>query len=96
MGDELTAVQRAIAYADAKDASRGGQPGEGTLLLRELAVRVLYWERIVREARAHDGQRDGRGSKRWREEARWVLPDPGAEVAIRPNVSPSAVDTESK
>ena len=91
---ELTAVQRAIAYADAKDASRGGEPGEGTLLLRELAVRVLHYERILREARAHDLQSPSRGSKHWREEARWVLPDPGPELPIRPAASPSVTEQE--
>lgn len=87
---ELTAVQRAIAYADAKDAARG-KPGEGTLLLRELAVRVLYWENIIREARQHEGHAGRRGSKHFREEARFVLPDPGPALPIRPTISATVV-----
>lgn len=40
--------ERAMAYADKKDAERGGESGEGTRLLRELCA-ALRWEREARD-----------------------------------------------
>ena len=45
--------RKALAYADAKDAKRGGVAGEGTAMLREHIALIEDLERQLAEAHQH-------------------------------------------